>query len=187
MKIAVVGAGAMGSIFGARFAAGRARDRARRRRAAARRHDQRRGRHRRARRGRDGHTHVPATTDPASVGPVDIVVFFTKCYHTAFGCRGRAAARRAGHRRRLAAERVGERRRARGRVPARAGRRRRHLQQRSRPRPRPGRAPGRAADDRRLVRRTAVHGAARLARGARVEQGSTTTSRRPYDRRSGRS
>lgn len=82
MKIAVVGAGAMGSIFGARFA-------------------------------QAGHdtvlvdvaeplveklnadgvsvvhgeeetvTRVPATTDPSSVGPVDAVVFFTKCYHTA--------------------------------------------------------------------------------------------------------
>jgi 2-dehydropantoate 2-reductase len=28
-------------------------------------------------------TPVRATTDPASVGPVDAVVFFTKCYHTA--------------------------------------------------------------------------------------------------------
>lgn len=81
MRIAVVGAGAMGSIFGARFA-------------------------------RAGHetvlvdvaaplvdaindggvtvvrgdeettTRVPATTDPAAVGPVDLVVFFVKCYHT---------------------------------------------------------------------------------------------------------
>ena len=87
MKIAVVGAGAMGSIFGARFA-------------------------------QAGHdtvlvdvaeplveaintngvtvvrgddetvTRVPATTDPASVGPVDIVVFFTKCYHTAAAAEG---------------------------------------------------------------------------------------------------
>ena len=28
-------------------------------------------------------TRVPATTDPASIGAVDLVVFFTKCYHTA--------------------------------------------------------------------------------------------------------
>ena len=28
-------------------------------------------------------TRVPATTDPTSVGPVDLVVFFIKCYHTA--------------------------------------------------------------------------------------------------------
>jgi 2-dehydropantoate 2-reductase len=81
MKIAVVGAGAMGTIFGARFAQA----------------------------GHDTHlldvavplvdkinsdgitvvrgddetvTQVPATTDPASVGPVDLVVFCVKCYHT---------------------------------------------------------------------------------------------------------
>ncbi len=81
MKIAVVGAGAMGSIFGARFAqAG---------------HDTVlvdvaqplveainadgvtvvRG-------DEETTTQVPATTDPASVGPVDLVVFFVKCYHT---------------------------------------------------------------------------------------------------------
>jgi 2-dehydropantoate 2-reductase len=81
MKIAVVGAGAMGAIFGARFAQA----------------------------GHDTHlvdvavplvdkinsdgitvvrgddetvTQVPATTDPASVGPVDLVVFCVKCYHT---------------------------------------------------------------------------------------------------------
>jgi 2-dehydropantoate 2-reductase len=82
MKIAVVGAGAMGSIFGSRFAqAG---------------HDTVlvdvaealveklnadgvtivRG---------DEETTTPAraTTDPSTVGPVDAVVFFTKCYHTA--------------------------------------------------------------------------------------------------------
>jgi 2-dehydropantoate 2-reductase len=82
MKIAVVGAGAMGSIFGARFS-------------------------------RAGHetvlvdvaapvveainaggvtivrgeeettTRVPATSDPGTVGAVDVVVFFVKCYHTA--------------------------------------------------------------------------------------------------------
>ena len=81
MRIAVIGAGAMGSIFGARFTQG-------------------------------GHetvlvdvatplvdainadgvtvvrgdaettTRVPATADPAVVGPVDVVVFFVKCYHT---------------------------------------------------------------------------------------------------------
>jgi 2-dehydropantoate 2-reductase len=81
MKIAVVGAGAMGSIFGARF---------------------HQAEHETVLvdvaqplvdtinadgvtvvRGEDETvTRVPATTDPASVGPVDIVVFFTKCYHT---------------------------------------------------------------------------------------------------------
>lgn len=82
MRIAVVGAGAMGSIFGARFVRGGheavlvdvveslverinaegvtiVRDR------------------------EETVTRVPATTDPASVGAVDAVVFFTKCYHTA--------------------------------------------------------------------------------------------------------
>jgi 2-dehydropantoate 2-reductase len=81
MRIAVVGAGAMGSIFGARFAQGG--------------HDTVlvdvavplvekinadgvtvvRGE-------QETTTRVPATTDSATVGPVDIVVFFTKCYHT---------------------------------------------------------------------------------------------------------
>ena len=82
MKIAVIGAGAMGSILGARFTRGG--------------HDTVlvdvvaplvetinadgvtvvRGEE-------ETTTHVPATTDPSSVGPVDLVVFFTKCYHTA--------------------------------------------------------------------------------------------------------
>jgi 2-dehydropantoate 2-reductase len=82
MRIAVVGAGAMGSIFGAALARGgdevtlvdvaeplveklnadgvtivRGDDRTT--------------------------TSVTATTDPGSVGPVDAVVFFVKCYHTA--------------------------------------------------------------------------------------------------------
>jgi 2-dehydropantoate 2-reductase len=81
MKIAVVGAGAMGSIFGARFVRGGHEttlvdvaaplvDRIR----------------------QDGvtivqgydetTTHVSATTDPDGLGPVDLVVFFVKCYHT---------------------------------------------------------------------------------------------------------
>jgi 2-dehydropantoate 2-reductase len=82
MRIAVVGAGAMGSIFGVALARGgedvtlvdvaqplvekvnavgvtvvRGDDRT--------------------------ITKIPATTDPSSVGPVDAVVFFVKCYHTA--------------------------------------------------------------------------------------------------------
>ena len=82
MRIAVVGAGAMGSIFGARFSkAG---------------HDTVlvdvaaplvetinadgvtivRGEE-------ETTTRVPATTDPGSVGPVDVVVFCVKCYQTA--------------------------------------------------------------------------------------------------------
>jgi 2-dehydropantoate 2-reductase len=81
VRIAVVGAGAMGSIFGARFTQGG--------------HDTVlvdvvaplvetigdegvtivRGEGRTV-------TRLPATLDPASVGAVDIVVFFVKCYHT---------------------------------------------------------------------------------------------------------
>jgi 2-dehydropantoate 2-reductase len=82
MKIAVIGAGAMGSIFGARLKDGG--------------HDVIlvdvveplvakineegvtlvRGEEERS-------TRVPATTDPTSVGIADLVIFFTKCYHTA--------------------------------------------------------------------------------------------------------
>ena len=82
MRIAVVGAGAMGSIFGARFKeAG---------------HDAVlvdvaqglvakleadgvavvRG-------GEETVTRMPATSDPSSAGVADVVVFFVKCYHTA--------------------------------------------------------------------------------------------------------
>jgi 2-dehydropantoate 2-reductase len=81
MKIAVVGAGAMGSIFGARFA---------------------RGGHEVVlvdvaeplvekinadgitivRGDEETTTRVSATSDPETVGPVDVVVFFVKCYHT---------------------------------------------------------------------------------------------------------
>jgi 2-dehydropantoate 2-reductase len=81
MKVAVVGAGAMGSIFGARFAEGG--------------HDTVlvdvaeplvekinadgvtivRG-------DEEKTAQLPATTDPAGVGEVDLVVFFVKCYHT---------------------------------------------------------------------------------------------------------
>ena len=81
MKIAVVGAGAMGSIFGARFAqAG---------------HETvlvdvaeplvkaiNAGGITIVRGEEETTTRVPATTDPSSVGPVDVVVFFVKCYHT---------------------------------------------------------------------------------------------------------
>lgn len=81
MKIAVVGAGAMGSIFGARFAqAG---------------HETvlvdvaeplveaiNAGGVTIVRGEEETTTRVPATTDPSSVGPVDVVVFFVKCYHT---------------------------------------------------------------------------------------------------------
>ena len=81
MKIAVVGAGAMGSIFGARFhQAGHETvlvdvvqplvDTINADGVTVVRGDD------------ETVTRVPATTDPAAVGPVDIVVFFTKCYHT---------------------------------------------------------------------------------------------------------
>ena len=81
MKIAVVGAGAMGSIFGARFhQAGHETvlvdvvqplvDTINADGVTVVRGDD------------ETVTRVPATTDPAGVGPVDIVVFFTKCYHT---------------------------------------------------------------------------------------------------------
>lgn len=82
MKIAVVGAGAMGAIFGASFAQGG--------------HETvlvdiaeplveayNRDGVRIVRGEEELTTRVPATTDPASLGPVDAVVFFTKCYHTA--------------------------------------------------------------------------------------------------------
>ncbi|HEY1370699.1 MAG TPA: 2-dehydropantoate 2-reductase [Gaiellaceae bacterium] len=81
MKVAVVGAGAMGSIFGARFAAGG--------------HDTtlvdvsaplvetiERDGVVIVRDDEETTTHVPATTDPDGLGPADLVVFFVKCYHT---------------------------------------------------------------------------------------------------------
>ncbi len=82
MKIAVVGAGAMGSIFGARFAqAG---------------HDTvlvdvaeplvdaiNAGGVTVVRGDEETTTRMPATSDFASVGPVEVAVFFVKCYHTA--------------------------------------------------------------------------------------------------------
>ena len=81
MRIAVVGAGAMGSIFGARFAGGGhdvvlvdvARplvDRINEAGVTVVRGDE------------STNTRVPATTDPSQIGPVDVVVFFVKCYHT---------------------------------------------------------------------------------------------------------
>ena len=81
MRIAVVGAGAMGSIFGARFA--RAGHETTLVDVAAPLVDAInadgvtvvRGDH-------ETTTRVPATTDPAAVGLVDVVVFCVKCYHT---------------------------------------------------------------------------------------------------------
>jgi 2-dehydropantoate 2-reductase len=82
MRIAVVGAGAMGSIFGARFSqAGHETllvD------VAAPLVEAINAEGVTVVRGDDETTtRVPATADPASVGPVDLVVFFVKCYHTA--------------------------------------------------------------------------------------------------------
>lgn len=87
MRVAVVGAGAMGSIFGARFhSAGLdtvlvevSRPLVEKINAdgvAVVRGDD------------ETVTRVPATTEPASVGPVDLVVFFVKCYHTASAAEG---------------------------------------------------------------------------------------------------
>jgi len=82
MRIAVVGAGAMGSIFGARFkgaghdavlvdVAQALIDKVNADGVAV------------VRGGEETVTRVPATSDPSSVGVADIVVFFVKCYHTA--------------------------------------------------------------------------------------------------------
>src|SRR6266540_1189239 len=82
MKVAVVGAGAMGSIFGARFAQGGHEttlvdvaeplvERIQQEGVTIVRGEE------------ETMTQVPATTDPNGVGPVDVVVFFVKCYHTA--------------------------------------------------------------------------------------------------------
>jgi len=87
MKIAVVGAGAMGSIFGARFAqaghetvlvdvAAPLVEKINADGVTVVRGDE------------ETTTRVPATTDPGSVGPVDVVVFFTKCYHTQSAAEG---------------------------------------------------------------------------------------------------
>ena len=82
MRIAVVGAGAMGSIFGARLVGGGhdvvlvdvARplvDRINEAGVTLVRGDE------------STNTRVQATTDPSQAGTVDVVVFFVKCYHTA--------------------------------------------------------------------------------------------------------
>ena len=81
MKIAVVGAGAMGAIFGARFVQGGHDtvlvdvaaplvERINADGVTIVRGDE------------ETVTRVPATGDPAAVGPVDLVVFCVKCYHT---------------------------------------------------------------------------------------------------------
>jgi 2-dehydropantoate 2-reductase len=82
VKIAVVGAGAMGSIFGARFeqaghdvvlvdVAQPLVDTINADGVTVVRNEE------------EATISVPATSDPSSVGPCDVVVFFVKCYHTA--------------------------------------------------------------------------------------------------------
>jgi 2-dehydropantoate 2-reductase len=82
MRVAVVGAGAMGSIFGARFhSAGLDTVLVEVSRPLV---DKINADGVAVVRGEDETvTRVPATSEPASVGPVDLVVFFVKCYHTA--------------------------------------------------------------------------------------------------------
>lgn len=87
MKIAVVGAGAMGSIFGARFA--QAGHDAVLVDVAQPLVDTINADGVTVSRGDDQTvTQVAATTDPGSVGHADIVVFFTKCYHTQAAAEG---------------------------------------------------------------------------------------------------
>jgi 2-dehydropantoate 2-reductase len=82
MRVAVVGAGAMGSIFGARFQEGGLEtvlvdvseplvEKLNADGVTVVQGDEERV------------VQVPATSDPASVGECDLVVFFVKCYHTA--------------------------------------------------------------------------------------------------------
>src|SRR5262245_38254288 len=82
MKIGVIGAGAMGSIFAARLAqggndvalldvAGPLVDRINADGVTVVRGEE------------SNATRVRATTDPSEIGPVDVAVFFVKCYHTA--------------------------------------------------------------------------------------------------------
>ncbi|MFQ5426170.1 MAG: ketopantoate reductase family protein [Gaiellales bacterium] len=87
MRIAVVGAGAMGSIFGAGLkeaghetvlvdVAGELVDAINAEGVTVEREESERV------------VEIPATTDPSSVGQVDTVVFFVKCYHTAAAAEG---------------------------------------------------------------------------------------------------
>jgi 2-dehydropantoate 2-reductase len=83
MKIAVVGAGAMGSIFGARFhEAGHDTDLVDVAEPLVEKINAD-GVTIVAKDGGERTMRLPATTDPASVGQADLVVFFVKCYHTA--------------------------------------------------------------------------------------------------------
>jgi 2-dehydropantoate 2-reductase len=87
MRIAVVGAGAMGTIFGAGFTEGGhetvlvdvSRPLVDRLEAEGATID---------RKGEVRTVRVAATTDPSAVGPCDLVVFFVKCYQTAAAAEG---------------------------------------------------------------------------------------------------
>jgi 2-dehydropantoate 2-reductase len=82
MRIAVVGAGAMGSIFAARLA--QAGNDVRLLDVAAPLVEKINADGVTIVRGEDANvTRVPATTDPTHIGAVDATVFFVKCYHTA--------------------------------------------------------------------------------------------------------
>ncbi len=88
MKIAIVGAGAMGSLFGALLAAGK--------------NDvtlidvyqpavdaiNTNGLQWQDKEGNQHTTRLGATTTPTSVGTVDLIIIFVKCYHTADAVRG---------------------------------------------------------------------------------------------------
>jgi 2-dehydropantoate 2-reductase len=87
LRIAVVGAGAMGAIFGARFAqaghdtvlvdvAKPLLDKINADGVTVVQGDE------------ETVTRIPSTSDPAGVGPVDLVVFCVKCYHTAAAAEG---------------------------------------------------------------------------------------------------
>ena len=115
MKIAVVGAGAMGAIFGARFVQGGHDtvlvdvaaplvERINADGVTIVRGDE------------ETVTRVPATGDPAAVGPVDLVVFCVKCYHTESAAELARPLVELGDRGGVAPERLGERRCARARV-----------------------------------------------------------------------
>ena len=52
---------------------------------------------------------VPASDDPASVGPVDLIINFVKCYHTEAAVRAAAPMIGRGHGRAQPAERLGQR------------------------------------------------------------------------------
>jgi 2-dehydropantoate 2-reductase len=87
MKIAIVGAGAMGSVFGAMLVEGGQDvvlvDVARPLVAAINAH----GLRIEDAAGEVRQVAVPATTEPAEVGPCDLVILFVKCYHTEAAAR----------------------------------------------------------------------------------------------------